>query len=87
MFFMNKPKKKNYAPVIIGIVVGVLAALAATYIIVTKVLKKPICCFKKKNAAAEVEETCTCDCECDCEEAADEVVAEICACDCDCEEA
>ncbi len=72
--FFQKPKKKNYAPVIIAIVVGVLAALATAYVIVTKVLKKPLC-FKKK-AAAEVEEACDCVCDCECEETADE------ACEC-----
>lgn len=75
--FFQKPKKKNYAPVIIAIVVGVLAALATAYVIVTKVLKKPLC-FKKK-AVAEVEEACDCECECVCEETADEA--------CECEEA
>ena len=78
--FFQKPKKKNYAPVIIAIVVGVLAALATAYIIVTKVLKKPLC-FKKKEAAAEVGEACDCACECDCEEIAEEI------CDCAAEEA
>ncbi len=73
--FFQKPKKKNYAPVIIAIVVGVLAALATAYVIVTKVLKKPLC-FKKKAAVAEVEEACDCVCDCECEETADE------ACEC-----
>lgn len=76
--FFNKPKKKNYAPMVIAIVVGVLAALATAYVIITKVLKKPLC-FKKKAAAEEIEETCECTDECDCEEEA--------VCECACEEA
>jgi len=72
--FFNKPKKKNYAPMIIAIVVGVLAALATAYVVVTKVLKKPL--FPKK-AVAEVEGECECECECECEEIAEE------ACECE----
>ena len=74
--FFQKPKKKNYAPMIIAIVVGVLAAMATAYIIVTKVLKKPL--FKKK-AVCE----CECDCDCDCDELEDALVEEICLDDAD----
>ncbi len=76
--FFRKPKKKNYAPMIIAIVVGVLAALATSYVLFEKVLKKKLCAKKATLEVEAAEECCeceeeACECEdaCECEEAAE----------------
>ena len=75
--FFQKPKKKNYAPMIVGIVVGVLAALATAYVLFEKVFKKKLCAKKAAEVEAVADE-CVCDCECECEETVcDEAEVEV----------
>ncbi len=68
MFCFHKKKKNNTKIfVIIGIIIGAVAAAVGAYFLFTKVLKDKLC---KKNCEA-VEECC------DCEEIADEICEEI----------
>ena len=63
--FHKKKKKKNTALFIIGIVVGVAAAVVGGYFLFTKVLKDKL--FPKKDEECEGVDACCC---CGCEETA-----------------
>lgn len=79
MCLFCKKKKKDYTALkIVAIVVSVLAAIAAGYVVFDKFLKDKICKKKVVEAPAEeacVEEECCC-CEAEAEAPAEEVAVE-----------
>ena len=68
--FHKKKKKKNVALVILGIVIGVAAAVVGAYFLFTKVLKDKL--FPRKEDECEGGDECCC---CGCDETAEAIEA------------